>query len=84
MCQENLALQKMKMMLILSPRATGAVGPALSWECLFVLGRDNVTLSSFLLGLSTVDPWRASQGTPFCALTKYCHRAVPQACEHLA
>ena len=51
------------------PRATGAVGLTLSRECSLVLRRKNVTLLDFLRGLSTLDPWRASQGTPFTALT---------------
>ena len=46
-------------------RATGAVGLALSWEGSFVLGRNSVTLLSFLRGLSTLDPWRASQRHSF-------------------
>ena len=54
MCQENLVLQRMKMMiLILSPRATGAVGLGPSWECLFVLEGDSVTLLSFPRSLPT-------------------------------
>ena len=76
-------LQRMKMMiLILSPRATGAVGPALSWECPFVLERDSVTLLSFPRSLSTLDPWRASQGTPRPANTsrekdtKFCSQHI--------
>ena len=90
MCVENLALQKMKMMLILSPRATGAVGLGPSWECPFVLGRDNVKLFSFPRGLTTLDPWRASQGTPRPANTslekdtKFCsqHMSVLSARHH--
>ena len=51
------------------PRATGAAGLALSWECSLVHGRNNGTLLGYLRGLSTLDPWRPFQGTPFTALT---------------
>ena len=49
------------------PRATGAAGLALSWDCSFVLGRKNVIHLGYLRGLSTLDPFRAC--TPFTALT---------------
>ena len=62
-------MQKVKMMLILSLGPQGAAGLALSWECSLVHGRINETLLGYLRGLSTLDPWRASQGTPFTALT---------------